>query len=113
MKKRIGTKIYYTEKGIPVIPEAGLYKQPNKRTFYLFDGETITPLEYDQAAEMIRGTGNPELLSILTRKADVKGDTCIKITVKHADKLAEYSRRVGISQKKIIENYIDSLSIEE
>lgn len=112
MKKRIGTKIYDTEKGICVLPEKNLYKQPKNKTFYFYDGEIITPVDYDTAADMIRGASNPELLSILTRKADVKGDTCIKITVKHADKLAEYSRRVGISQKKIIENFIDSLSIE-
>ena len=114
MKKRIGTKIYDTEKGIPVIPELNLYKQPNKKTFYLFDGEKITPISYDEAAEMIRGTGNPELEKILHHAP--LGDrnvTNLRINVNSVEKLAAYSRKTGIPMKRIIEAYIDSLSIEE
>ena len=112
MKKRIGTKIYDTEKGIPVIPELNLYKQPVKKTFYKFDGREIIPVDYDTAVEMIKGAGKPELLKLIEKKADIKGNTAIKISVEHANKLFEYAQKNGISQKKIIENFIDSLSIE-
>lgn len=113
MKKRIGTKVYDTEKGIPVIPEAGLYKQPNKRTFYIFDGEKITPLEYDQAAEMIRGAGNPELLELLEKKPNNRGCASLTIALQQYKKLETYARCNGVSMKSVIEDYIDSLSIEE
>lgn len=111
MKKRIGTKIYDTEKGIPVIPELNLYKQPSKKTFYLFDGEKITPLTYEEAEEMIKSTERDDLLSMLGHKGDIKGNSCIKVSAVHADKLFHYSRITGIPQKTLIENFIDSLSI--
>ena len=111
MKKRIGSKLYDTERGIPVLPEQNLYKQPSKKTFYLFDGETITPVSYDEAYNMIQGAGRNDLLSIMGRKADRKGNACIKVSAEHADKLNEYSRRMGISQKKLLEQFIDSLEI--
>lgn len=113
MKKRIGTKIYDTGKGIPVLPELGLYKQPNKRTFYLFDGEKITPISYDEAENMVRGAGRDDLLEIFGTIGDNRG--CTRITVKKDsyNKLFEYSRITGRSMKSIIENYIDSLSVEK
>lgn len=112
MKKRIGSKLYDTEKGIPVIPARGLYKQPNKRTFYLFDGVTITPITYDEAADMIRGAGDPELFeSVFSHKADAKGMGRVAVSIEHLEKLAAYSRKVGIPQKKLLETYIDSLEL--
>lgn len=112
MKKRIGSKLYDTDKGIPVIPELNLYKQPNKRTFYTFDGATITPVSYDEAAEMIRGAGDPELYSsIFSHKADNKGMGRVAVSIEHLEKLAAYSRKVGIPQKKLLESYIDSLEL--
>ena len=113
MKKRIGSKLYDTARGIPVLPELNLYKQPSKKTFYLFDGETITPISYDEAHDMILRAGREDLLGILGRKSDPKGNSCIKISAEHANKIAEYSRITGIPQKTLIEQFIDSLSIEK
>ena len=113
MKKRIGTKIYDTEKGIPVIPELCLYKQPNKRTFYIFDGEKITPLDFTEAEKMVVGAGRDDLLSMFGVKADSRGVVRFAIKQTSYDKLAEYSRKTGRSMKSIIEAYIDSLSIDE
>lgn len=109
MKKRIGTKLYDTEKGIPVIPEIGLYKQPQKKTFYLFDGENITPLSFEETENVIRGAGRDDLLSMLKRSHDAKGVTNLRIKAESVDKLAAYSRKTGQSMKSIIEAYIDSL----
>lgn len=112
MKKRIGSKLYDTEKGIPVLPDQHLYKQPNKRTFYLFDGETITPISFEEAAEMIRGAGLPDPDRFLDVKPDARGCTKIGVTVGHYNKLERYAKLRGISMKSVIEAYIDSLPEE-
>lgn len=112
MKKRIGTKLYDTEKGIPVIPEAGLYKQPNKKTFYLFDGEKITPINYAEAETMIRGAGNPELLKFFENKPSNRGCVTVTITLEKYKKLEQFARAENKSMKSIIEDFIDSLSME-
>lgn len=113
MKKRIGLKFYDTDNGIKVLQDPGtgknLYKQHNKRTFYLFDGETITPVTFDQAEKMIKGAGSPDLLQFLEIKADVRGCTKIGVTVNHYNKIQAYAARRGLSIKYIIESYIDSL----
>ncbi len=113
MKKRIGTKLYDTEKGIPVLPDQGLYKQPNKRTFFLFDGEKITPIEYDTAADMIRRSENPDLIRFLEVKPNSRGCASQMISLDKYNKLVKYAKKVGKSQKSIIEDFIDSLSIDE
>ena len=112
MKKRIGSKLYDTERGIPVLPEQNLYKQPSKKTFYLFDGETITPISYEEAYNMVRGAGKEDLLDKLGRKPDSRGNCSLKVSTEHADKLFEYSRITGIPQKTLLEQFIDSLSID-
>lgn len=109
MKKRIGSKFYDTDNGIPVLPDQHLYKQPNKRTFYLFDGATITPLDFDQAADMIRQAGDPDLLQYITVKPNDRGCAKLTVTVEHYDKLSAYCRRTGVSMKSLIEGFIDSL----
>ena len=110
MKKRIGTKLYDTDKGIPVLPEKGLYKQPMKRSFYLFDGEKIEPVEYDQAEQMIRGAGNADLMQFLEAKPNYRGVNQISIDADHYKRLMAYSRKTGVSCKKLVEQFIDSLS---
>ena len=112
MKKRIGTKLYDTDKAIPVLPERGLYKQPNKRTFFLYDGETIEPIEYEKAADMIAKAENPDLLKYLTVKPNSRGCASLMISIEQYNKLAKYAQMTGKSQKSIIEDFIDSLSIE-
>ena len=109
MKKRIGSKFYDTDNGIPVLPDQHLYKQPNKRTFYLFDGVTITPLNFDQAAEMIRQAGDPDLLQYIGVKPSKRGCLTITIDADHYVRVSEYSRRTGVSMKSLIEGFIDSL----
>ena len=113
MKKRIGTKLYDTDKAIPVLPERGLYKQPNKRTFFLYNGETIEPIEYETAADMIAKTENPDLLKYLEVKPNSRGCASQMISIDKYNKLAKYAQMVGRSQKSIIEDFIDSLSIDE
>ena len=112
MKRRIGTKLYDTDKAIPVLPEQGLYKQPNKRTFFLYIGNTITPIEYETAADMIAQAENPDLLQYLEVKPNSRGCASQMISIEKYNKLAKYAQMVGKSQKSIIEDFIDSLSIE-
>lgn len=117
MKKRIGSKLYDTDNGILILKDAApgqsLYKQPNKRTFYLFGGETISPLTFDEAAEIIRGVGDPDLVHFLEVKTSDRG--CISIGSVTADryhKLERIARARGVSMKSIIESFIDSLPEE-
>lgn len=112
MKKRIGSKLYDTEKGIPVLPDQHLYKQPNKRTFYLFDGETITPVSFEEAAEMIRGAELPDPDRFLDVKPSARGCVSLGITVDRYHKLERFAKLRGISMKSVIEAYIDSLPEE-
>jgi hypothetical protein len=109
MKKRIGSKIYDTEKGIPVLPEKGLYKQPKNRTFYLFDGKQITPISFDYAAKMIREAGDPALLEMLEVKPSNRGCVTLAVTIDRYYKLERYAKAHNVSMKSIIEAYIDSL----
>lgn len=109
MKKRIGSKIYDTEKGIPVLPEKGLFKQPKNRTFYLFDGKQITPISFDEAAEMIRGAGDAEAEKLLGVKTDPRGCVRLAVTLDRYYKLERYAAAHNVSMKSIIEAYIDSL----
>ena len=111
MKKRIGTKIYDTDKGIPVLPEQNLYKQPKNRTFYLFDGEKIEPLTIDQAESIVRESGNLDLLSYLDVKPSRKGCVTVGISYDHFRKLDRYAARNGRPMKSILEEYIDSLEL--
>ena len=113
MKKRIGTKLYDTEKGIPVIPELGLYKQPNKKTFYLFNEEKITPISTDEAKNMIMGAGRDDLLSMFENKANNRGCVTLTVTVDRYYKLQQYAKDKNVSVKSVIEAYIDSLSIDK
>ena len=114
MKKRIGSKLYDTDRGELILqdPITGqdLYKQPNKWSFYLFDGGSIEPLTFDQAAEIIRGKGDPDLLQYLEVKPDARGCTKISVTVRHYNKIQAYASRQGQSVKSIIVSFIDSLS---
>ena len=109
MKKRIGSKLYDTDKAECILPEANLYKQPKNRTFFTFDGTIITPITFEQAEEIIRGAGSDLYNKIFPHKADAKGMGRIAVDIEYIEKLAAYSRRVGIPQKKIIEEFIDSL----
>lgn len=114
MKKRVGSKLYDTDNGILILQDTGitglnLYKQPKNRSFYLFDGDQITPLELDEAADLIRRAGDPALLKYLEVTPDVRGCTRVGITIDHYNKLSRIAAARGVSMKSIIESYIDSL----
>lgn len=106
MKKRIGSKLYDTDTAICIDPEKGLYRAQHKQTYFLFDGEKITPVDYSDAVKMVTAMGGDHLLK---HKPDVKGNGKINVSASHLDRLAEYCRTHGISQKKLIEDFIDSL----
>ena len=111
MKKRIGSKLYNTDTAICVLPDQHLYRAQKMQTYFRFDGETITPVDYEEAVKMItEGGGNEDILT--GHKASHKGYTVINVSTSAADRLAAYSRKTGIPMKKIIEDYINSLSIE-
>lgn len=110
MKKRIGTKLYDTETAICVLPDQHLYRTQKKQTYFLYDGETITPVTYEDAVKMLTDGGADD--SLTGHKASHKGMTVINVSPSAADRLAAYSRKTGIPMKKIIEDYINSLSIE-
>lgn len=112
MKKRIGSKLYDTEKGILILPEKNLFKQANKRTFYLFDGKQITPLTFDEAADMIRGAGDPDLEKYLEIKPSNRGCATLAVTIDRYYKLENIAKSCGVSMKSIIESFIDSLPEE-
>lgn len=109
MKKRIGSKLYDTERGIPVLPEQNLYKQPSKKTFYLFDGETITPISYEEAYNMVRGAGKEDLLSMFEYKATKKGYSALNIEAEYVKKVADYARAHNMSMVQVLHNLIDAL----
>ena len=109
MKKRIGSKLYDTERGIPVLPEQNLYKQPSKKTFYLFDGEMITPISYEEAYNMVRGAGKEELLSMFEYKATKKGYSALNIEAEYVKKVADYARAHNMSMVQVLHNLIDAL----
>ena len=109
MKKRIGSKLYNTDTAISVLPEINLYRQSWGQTFFIFDGKTITPVDYIDAESIIRKSKNPEAIKLLTRKADKQGDSNIRISAASADRLSAYCRRHKTSQKKVVEDLIDTL----
>lgn len=111
MKKRIGSKLYDTDTALCVIPEKGLYRQASRQTYFLFDGEKITPVEYDTAAEMIKQYGGDDERAFLKRKGDKYHLTTIQISADVADHLSAYCRSHGVSQKIVIEDFISSLEI--
>ena len=110
MKKRIGSKLYDTDTAICVIPEKGLYRAQKKQTYFLFDGEKITPIEYEEAAKMITAMWGGDMLK---HKAYGRGkNSSIHVSADLVDRLAVYCRRNGVSQKKVIEDFIRSLPAE-
>ena len=107
MIKRIGSKLYNTDTAICVLPEKGLYRTQRNQTYFLFDEENITPISYDEAAEMLKAAGGGDILT--NRRADYKGRSPISISVDAANRLAAYCRAHDVSQKKVIEDFINSL----
>ena len=111
MKKRIGTKLYDTDTAVLVLPENNLYRTQKNQTYFTFDGQTITPVEFDQAAEMISTAGAGD--DLLKRRPNYKGKSTISISAEYATRLAAYCRRHNVSQISVIEAFIDELTKNE
>ena len=109
MKKRIGSKLYDTDTALCVLPDKGLYRTQHNQTYFLYDEKTITPVSYDEAAEMLTAAGGQHILT--NRRPDYKGRSSIAVSVSAANRLAAYCRKHGISQKQVIEDFINSLEI--
>lgn len=108
MKKRIGTKLYDTDKAVPVLPDRGLYKQGNRQTYFIFDGETITPIDFWEAEAFLEDAG---IIEVTRHSQDLKGRAKIAVSPDAADRLAAFCRVHGVTQKKVIEDFIYSLEI--
>lgn len=106
MRQRIGTKLYDTEKANCIIPEIGLYKQGKSQSYFMYDGLTITPIEFSAAQKLLEEKG---LLNITKHSIDYKGRAKIGISPEAADHLASYCRSHGVTQKKVIEDFIATL----
>ena len=111
MKRRIGTKLYDTETAITVLPEMNLYRAQKNQTYFLFDGAEITPIDYQEAQKMIVQSGNEELMKLLSKTPNSKGQCAIMVSASAADHLSAYCREQNVTQKKVIENFIFSLQV--
>ena len=110
MKKRIGTKLYDTDSATLVIPECKLYRKNRSFDFFYFDGSMITPVKFSEAENLLKKFGKTEYLQ---RKAAKDGFTQIGISAASADHLAAYCRENQVTQKKVIEDYIETLPVKE
>ena len=108
MRKRIGSKLYDTDTAIKIIPEINLYRAQRKQTYFYFDGLEITPVDFLEAEKLLTKYG---LNNYLKHKSSVKGQTHIAISAASADRLSTYCRENNVTQKKVIEDYIDTLEI--
>ena len=113
MKKRIGTKLYDTETAIYVIPEKNLMRAQKNQTYFYFDGKEIIPVEYETARRLIIDSGKPELLELLSHKTNKSGQVAIMVSASSADHLSAYCRENGVTQKKVIEDFIATLPIKQ
>lgn len=109
MKKRIGTKFYDTNTAVLILPEIGLYRAKYQMTFFLYDGKIIQPISYSEAESLIKESCNQDALKMLNHKKNKKGNSMIAVSHLHADHLASYCRKNNISQKEVVESFIDSL----
>ena len=107
MKKRIGTKDYNTDTAILVLPDINLFRKSHSFDFFYFDGNTITPIEYDVAKEILIQSGKEEFLY---RKPTKDGFVNIGISAPYANQLSEYCRKNNKSLKEVIESIIENLS---
>ena len=114
MKKRIGTKLYNTETADCIIPNIsltaqrtiGLYRQHNKQSYFVYDGEDIRAIDNIDAQAIL---SKYNITDTVSRKPGKNGDTKIGVSTAAADKLAAYCRTHGVTQKKVIEDFINTL----
>ena len=106
MKKRIGTKLYNTETADCVSAEIGLYRQHKKQSYFIYDGKNIKAIDNDAAKELLRQHG---IQDVITRKPGKNGDAKLGVSPASADRLANYCRSHGVTQKKVLEDFISTL----
>ena len=75
----------------------------------MFDGVTIQPLSFDDAADIILGAGDPNLEHFLEVKPSVRGCVTISVTSDRYYKLERIAKARGVSIKSIVEAWIDGL----
>ena len=108
MKKRIGSKLYTTDTAECVDRSIGLYRQKNKQAYFICDGQDISPVSYDDAQKMLSKIG---VQDVTKHKAGKNGQTKIGVSPAAADRLAAFCRVHGVTQKKVIEDFIYSLEM--
>lgn len=110
MKKRIGTKLYDTDRATLILPAVGLYKQPARLSFFLFDGgEGIQPVTVEEARDLVERFGTADDMRHFIRRGDRYGLSAVQISAEAADALEAYCERHGVTQKAVIEGFIASL----
>lgn len=110
MRKRIGTKLYDTDRATLILPAVGLYKQPARLSFFLYDGgEGIRPVTVEEARGLVEQYGTADDMRHFTRRGDRHGLSAIQISAEAADALEAYCERHGATQKSVIEGFIKSL----
>lgn len=113
MKKRIGTKIYDTEKSTAVmeIGQETLYKKRTSEEFFLYGEERgFTPLEESAVIGLI---GNERYKELTRKKGDEWGAATIAVNVSDVERLKEYARNEGRSVKSLVEEWVDGLLEQE
>lgn len=113
MKKRIGTKIYDTEKSTAVmkIGKETLYKKRTSEEFFLYGEERgFTPLEESSVIGLI---GNERYKELTRKKGDEWGAATIAVNVSDVERLKEYARNEGRSVKSLVEEWVDGLLEQE
>lgn len=109
MKKRIGSRLYNTDTAECIAESIGLYRQRNRQTYFIYDGQEIKPIEYNEAEKLLLEIG---IKDTTTHKAGKNGQTKIGVSPAAADRLAAYCRINNITQKAVIESFINSLPLE-
>ena len=111
MKKRIGSILYDTEKSILVLPP-DLYRKKNSFLFFRCDGESIQKISNDDAEKIIRESGNQTALGYLSYQDNTgRNMGAIKVDLAHLNRLSAYCRENKVTQKEVIEGFIETLPV--
>ena len=109
MKKRIGSILYDTDKSILVL-EPDIYRKKNSFLFFRFDGNAITPLSREEAESIIKESCNTEAIKYLgySDKRN-RGLGAVAVDFEHLNHLNSYCRKNKVTQKEMVEGFIDTL----
>lgn len=112
MKKRIGSILYDTDKSVLVLPP-DLYRKKNSFLFFLCDGKSITPLTNEEADYIIKESNNETAMSYLSYKDNTgRNMGAIKVDLEHLNHLSAYCRQNKVTQKEVVEGFIDTLDVK-